>query len=170
MRAIVATLAVLSCASGVGAAEDTAWYKWVNKDYGIAAMFPGKATVAKQDDGVQASLEQKGTGAYMVQVNKLENELDVTDEKVVKKVFDGAQAGLLNGLAGAKLASAEDFEYDEGVAARDIDLSLGQDAAYRVLLLLDGKQLYQIAIVGKTSFAEADDAEAFRQSFRFLHE
>lgn len=175
MRAAVATLAVLFCTvafwtSAAQAAEDTVWHKWVSKDHGIAAMFPGKATVTKQADGVQAALEHKGTGAYMLQVTDLGNKIDVSKEALVKQVFDGGQAGLVKAFAGSKVTSSDDFDLEDDVPARDIELDMGGEAACRVRLILDGERLYQVMVLGKKTFAEDDDADAFIHSFRFVEE
>jgi hypothetical protein len=166
MACLVAGFCLVSVvqAPAVQAADDDG-EKVVSKKGGFSAVFPKKPELKEQKDGEQYILEDKEKmGAYLLQFNKFDKEIDAENEEVAKKVLDATQDAVVKSFPGAKLASSKDVE-DADTPTRIVEIAIGDDGYYNAVLMLDNEKLYHIAVLGKKDFAKSKEAKAFLESF-----
>ncbi len=138
-------------------------HKVKTKKHGITAVFPEKPKQTDLKDGEQYILEVKETGAYLLQYNSFEKEIDTDDKAVVKKIFDAAMEAMIKALPGAKLASSKDSVQDE-MPIRDFELDMGEKGSYIGRLVLDDDKMIQVAVLGTKAFVKTDEAKEFLAS------
>lgn len=133
------------------------------KKHGITAVFPEKPKQTDLKDGEQYILEIKENGAYLLQYNVFEKEIDTDDKAVVKKILDAAMDAMIKALPGAKLASSKDSEEDD-MPIRDFVLDMGEKGAYVGRLALADDKMIQVAVLGTKEFVKTENAKEFLES------
>lgn len=167
MKIRIASVVLLSAAF-VASGQETQWTRIDVKDGGCSIEFPGKPVdpgQLNQSKGQQLILEVlDGKGAYMLQHNLFEKAIDVKDDALVKKIFDGGQSGLKNALKG-NISRADDGEF-KGYPTREIEMEVANLGIYRVKFVLTPNRFYQLTAAGPKEFTSGGDVERFIKSFK----
>lgn len=165
MRTALACLLAGVCLVSMVQAADDDGEKVVSKKGGISAVFPQKPEMKAQKDGEQYIWEDKKTmGAYLLQFNKFDEEIDSEDEAVVKKVLDATQDAVVKSFPGGKLVTSKAVK-DADTPTRHVEIEIaGGEGYYNAVLMLDDEKLYHAAVLGKKDFAKSKEAKAFLES------
>ena len=145
--------------------KDADWTK-VSEPGTFEIEFPGRPTERDSKAGKQYTLQKAGpTALYLATAAPLPGEVDLTDEKVIKTVFDNAVTSIQRGLGG-KIVSDKPTKVADKYPARDIELETPALGQYRARLVLAPGGFIQVVTAGAKEFVDGADAKRFRESLK----
>lgn len=150
---------------------DLGWLTFEAKEGGFSVMLP--KTPAERTQRIKTAMGQLDVHLFVVEKSPASYVVSYSDvgeadakKATQEKRLDHARDGAVSSTRG-KLRSEKKLEF-EGCPARELWIENEKETVIRMRIVVSGRRLYQLMVIGPGAVAQSREAAAFLDSFKLI--